>query len=316
MNQPLRGIIPPLITPLRGRDELDVAGLERLVAHVLAGGVRGLFVLGTTGEGPNLSHRLRRELVERTCRLAGGRVPVLVGISDTAFVESVELARHAAEAGAAAVVVAPPYYLPEGQPELREYLGHLLAALPLPLLLYNLPPVTKVAFELETVRWALDQPGIVGLKDSSGNLIYFQELLELRAGRPRWTLLIGPEELLGPAVLLGGEGGVCGGANVFPRLYVALYEAARAGEVARTQALQQQVLRVVRALYRIGRHPSAFLKGIKCAAACLGLCDDFMAEPFHRFREPDRALVRERLAALQSELGPLGASRPTADAGR
>jgi dihydrodipicolinate synthase/N-acetylneuraminate lyase len=78
-----RGIIPPLVTPLRDRDTLDSAGLERLVEHLISGGVSGLFILGTTGEGPSLSYRLRRELIEKTCQLAKGRVPVLVGITDT-----------------------------------------------------------------------------------------------------------------------------------------------------------------------------------------------------------------------------------------
>src|SRR6188472_1642116 len=121
------GIIPPMVTPLRGVDELDVAGLERVIERLISGGVSGLFVLGTTGEGPSLSYRLRRELVDRVCKQVKNRVPVLVGITDTAFVESVDLARHAANAGAAAVVAAPPYYLPEGQPELEEYVDHLVA---------------------------------------------------------------------------------------------------------------------------------------------------------------------------------------------
>src|SRR6266478_8353138 len=103
------GIIPPMVTPLRRRDELDVPGLERLLEHILAGGVHGLFVLGTTGEAPSLSYRLRRELIERTCRQVAGRVPVLVGITDTAFVEAVQLSHFAAETGAQALVLAPPY---------------------------------------------------------------------------------------------------------------------------------------------------------------------------------------------------------------
>src|SRR3954465_14755813 len=106
----LRGVVPPMVTPLRERDKLDHAGLERLIEHILAGGVHGLFVLGTTGEAPNLGYRLRRELIERTCKLVRGRVPVLVGVTDTAFVESVGLAQHSADCGADAVVLAPPYY--------------------------------------------------------------------------------------------------------------------------------------------------------------------------------------------------------------
>jgi 4-hydroxy-tetrahydrodipicolinate synthase len=108
------GIIPSIVTPLRERDTLDVADLERLIEHILAGGVHGLFILGTTGEGPSLSYRLRKELIERTCRLVKGRVPVLVGITNTAFQESLNVARWAADASADALVVAPPYYLPEG----------------------------------------------------------------------------------------------------------------------------------------------------------------------------------------------------------
>jgi len=141
-----------MVTPLRARDELDVAGLERLIEHILSGGVSGLFILGTTGEGPSLSYRLRRELITLACRQVRGRVPVLVGITDTAFVESVNLARHAADAGADALVLAPPYYLPPGQPELQEYLEHLAAELPLPLFLYNMPGLTKVQYEIECLR--------------------------------------------------------------------------------------------------------------------------------------------------------------------
>lgn len=305
MKTPLTGIIPPLVTPLRDRDELDVAGLERLVERLLAGGVSGLFILGTTGEGPSLGYRLRRELVERVCRQVEARVPVLVGITDTAFVESVNVARHAAGAGASAVVVAPPYYLPEAQPELREYLDHLVPELPLPLYLYNMPALTKVSFELETVRHAMDIPQIIGLKDSSGNLDYFKRVAGLLPHRPDWSLLIGPEELLLESVSAGGLGGVSGGANLFPKLYVKLFEAARSGDLARARELQSQVLVISSLLYRIGRHSSSIIKGIKCALACLGVCDDFMAEPFHRFRAGERALVERHLKEIETSMSKL-----------
>jgi 4-hydroxy-tetrahydrodipicolinate synthase len=294
-----------MVTPLSGRDSLDEAGLERLIERILAGGVSGLFILGTTGEGPSLSYRLRRELIERTCRQANSRVPVLVGITDTAFVESVALAKVAADAGAAAVVLAPPYYMPEGQPELQEYLEHLVPELPLPLFLYNMPPLTKVAIELETVRRAMDEPRIIGLKDSSGSMVHFHRVASLLKYRPDWLLFVGPEELLADAVLAGGHGGVSGGANLFPRLYVRLYQAARSGDVALTRKLHALVMTVRESLYLIGRHPSSVIKGIKCALACLGVCDDFMAEPFHRFRNEERRTVQQRLKELEPELSKL-----------
>lgn len=305
MKLPLTGIIPPMVTPLRDRDSLDVGGLGRLVEHILAGGVHGLFILGTTGEGPSLSYRLRGELIERVCRQVNGRVPVLVGITDTAFVESVQVARRAADAGAAAVVLAPPYYLPEAQPELQEYLAHLVAELPLPLFLYNMPALTKVSFELETVRRALDEPRIIGLKDSSGNLLYFHRALEIVRQRPDWALFMGPEEMLFDALLAGGHGGVSGGANLFPQLYVGLFAAAQAGDLARARALHRQILRVSESLYRVGRHSSAIIKGLKCALACRGICDDFMAEPFHRFRAGERARVEQSVAELEASIGQL-----------
>jgi dihydrodipicolinate synthase/N-acetylneuraminate lyase len=302
-----------MVTPLRGRDELDLAGLERLIEHILNGGIDGLFILGTTGEGPSLSYSLRRELVERTCRQVRGRVPVLVGISDSAFVESVNLARHAATAGADALVLAPPYYFVEGQPELQDYLDHLAAELPLPLFLYNAPRNTKVQYEPGTLRRAMDQPKIVGLKDSSGNMDYFHQAVGLLKHRPDWSVLIGPEELLAEAVLAGGHGGVPGGANLFPRLYVQLCEAARAGDVPRAQQLHAQIMLISKSLYQIGRHPSAVIKGIKCALACQGICDDFMAEPFHRFRAEERARVQRYLPELTTGVEKLVSNPHPAD---
>ncbi|HLX71568.1 MAG TPA: dihydrodipicolinate synthase family protein [Verrucomicrobiae bacterium] len=302
---PLSGIIPPMVTPLNDSDQLDIAGLERLVEHVLAGGVSGLFVLGTTGEGPSLCYRLRHEMVSRVCRQVNCRVPVLVGITDTAFVESVELARHAANAGADALVVAPPYYPPEGQPELQEYLDRLVPQLPLPLYLYNLPLLAKVSFELDTLRRAMDEPRIVGLKDSSGNMVYFHRVAGLLPRRPDWSLFIGPEELLLDAVFAGGHGGVSGGANLFPRLYVRLFEAVRAGNIPRARELHDAVMQIRDSLYPAGRHPSSIIKGLKCALSCRGVCNDLMAEPSHRFRGQQREAIEQRLSEIEDALSNL-----------
>ncbi|MEI7729882.1 MAG: dihydrodipicolinate synthase family protein [Verrucomicrobiota bacterium] len=296
-SQPLRGIVPPMITPLCGRDTLDVAGLERLIEHIFAGGVHGLFILGTSGEAPSLSYRLRRELITRVCAQVKGRVPVLVGITDTSFVESVSLARHSAEAGAQAVVTSAPYYFPAGQPELLEYIEHLVPELPLPLFLYNMPQMTKVMFEPETIRRVMHLERIVGIKDSSGDMEYFKKLMPFTRQRPDWTVLIGPEHLLVQSMRCGGHGGVNGGANIWPQLYVKLFEAASRGD-AQTLALLEPKLTKLGEVYCVGRHASAVVKGMKCAASLLGLCDDFMAEPFVRFHEPERAKVRAVLQQL------------------
>jgi len=298
----LRGIIPPVVTPLSGRDELDHAGLERLIRRLLEGGVHGLFILGTTGEAPGLSDRLKRAVIERTCAQVAGQVPVVVGITHTIAGESLWLARYAAEAGASGVVAAPPYYFPLGQEELFRFFARLGAESPLPLTLYNIPSHTRVAIEPETVRRAMEIPGIVGLKDSSGDRIYFHRVKMLARERRNFSLLAGSEELLGEAVLLGADGGVCGGANLFPRLYVALYEAARAGDRDRVIALQEAVMMIHEALYRIGERGSATLKAIKCALALEGVCHDLMAEPLLPFTAEQRALVAQRLPEIRRRL--------------
>jgi 4-hydroxy-tetrahydrodipicolinate synthase len=295
---PLRGIIPPMITPLSDRDTLDVPGLERLVEHILDGGVHGLFILGTTGEAPSLSYRLRHDLIQRVCRQVAGRVPVLVGVTDTSFVETVSLATHAADAGAQAVVLSAPYYFPAGQPELLEYVEDIANELPLPVFLYNMPSHTKLTFQPDTVARAIEIPNIVGLKDSSSQMIYFHKLRLLAAERPDFSLLVGPEELLAESVLAGAHGGVNGGANLFPRLYVELYEAALAARLERVSALHHRVMQLGATLYSVGKHSSAFIKGLKCSLSCLGVCDDFMAEPFHRFRPAQREQIERYLGEL------------------
>src|SRR6185369_2010553 len=128
----------------------------------------------------------------------------------------------------------------------------------LPLFLYNMPTHTKTFFETDTVRRGMEIPNIIGIKDSSGNMLYYHQLVRLLAQRPEWSLLMGPEELLGESVLLGGHGGVCGGANLCPRLYVDLYEAALARDVARVADLHSRVMEISSSLYRVGRHSSAF----------------------------------------------------------
>jgi 4-hydroxy-tetrahydrodipicolinate synthase len=268
---------------------------------VLAGGVSGLFVLGTTGEAPGLSHALRCELIERAGEQIAGRVPMLVGITDTSQAESLQIAEHAADCGAAAVVLAPPYYFPAGQQELWEHVERLVVELPLPLVLYNMPSHTKLSFEPETIRRAIDRPEIVGLKDSSGQMVYFHKVARLAAARPDFSLLVGPEELLAEAVLLGAHGGVCGGANLEPRLYVELHQAAAAGRLADVRRLHARVMDIATSVYGVRAGGSAVIGGLKCALSLLGICSDLPAEPFSAFGSAERREMAARLAELGLE---------------
>ena len=295
----IKGIIPPMITPLKGNDELDREGAVRLTEHILAGGVHALFLLGTTGEAQSLTYRLRYEFVELVCKQVAGRVPVLVGVTDTSLDGSVKLAAHAAACGAVGVVAAAPYYFAPSQQELIEYYTALADALPLPLYLYNMPSHVKVFLEPATVKTLADHPNIVGLKDSSANMTYFQTLLYYLGDRDDFSLYIGPEELTGESVLLGAEGGVNGGANIFPELYVAMYDAAQAHDIARVRELQRKIMQISTSIYTVGKYGSSYLKGVKCALSLLGICDDYLSYPYRRFRAEERERIRQALEAVR-----------------
>ena len=307
IDRPLSsGIIPPLVSPLLDRDTLDRDGLKKLLDHVINGGVHGVFLLGTTGEAPSLSSRLKRDLIAEAMKIVAGRIPVLVGVTDTSYVETVSLSEYSAEMGAAAVVLAPPYYFPAGQAELVEYLQHLAGDIPLPVALYNMPSHTKLVFEPETVRRAAEIPNFIGLKDSSGNMAYFHELKRRLSGRPDFSLFVGPEQLLAESLLLGSNGGVCGGANLFPKLYVSLYDAAIRRDLERVKILHNTVMIVCDEIYSAGGYWSSYLKGLKCSLSLKTICSDFMAEPFHRFREAERAKIAEALARVEIQLESVG----------
>jgi dihydrodipicolinate synthase/N-acetylneuraminate lyase len=298
LSHPLKGIIPPMVTPLRGRDELDLPGLKRLVEHLVSGGVSGLFLLGTTGEGPSLSYRLRYELVEHTCELVAGRVPVLVGVTDTSLVEALELAKFSRDAGASAVVAAAPYYFPVEQPALLTFFLGLADESPLPLFLYNMPSCVKVSLAFETLEELSRHENVVGLKDSSGDMAYFRQALTLKQARPDWTILMGPEHLTAEAVLAGGDGGVTGGANLDPRLFVEFYAAATRRDQPSIDRLQSEVAALGR-IYTVGGNGmSAYLCGLKCALELAGLCSGHLVEPFTSFGMRERREVEALLTEM------------------
>ena len=293
----IKGIIPPMVTPLKDEKELDVEGCIRLTEHIVSGGVGGLFILGTTGEAQSLSHSLRSEFVGLVCKQVAGRVPVLVGISDTAIEESLALAEKAWECGAAGVVAAAPYYLAPSQQEMIEYFTELADRVKLPLYLYNMPSCVKVFLEVGTVVKLAGHPNIAGLKDSSANMTYFQKLLYLFIDKD-FALYMGPEEMTAAAVMAGADGGINGGANLCPELYTEMYEAARAHDTEKVNELQQKIMQISTELYGIGKYGSSYLKGLKCALAETGLCSGHIAWPYREFVGPEKVRVRQALLKL------------------
>lgn len=297
-QKPFSGIIPPMVTPLLDNQTLDKQGLERLIEHMIRGGVHGIFALGTTGEAPSLSYSLRQELIGLTCKQADGRVPIMMGITDSAPEESLKLAQFAAEAGAAAVVAAPPYYFGMDQSELTAYYSDLADRSPLPLYLYNMPSHTKINIALATVQALSKHPHIIGLKDSSGNAVYFNAALHAMKADPSFSLLVGPEEMMASCVLMGGHGGVNGGANMFPKLYVDLYQAAVDGDHKIVLELQEKVMEISRRIYCAGKNGGGYLQGLKAALSALGICSGHVASPLANFEQEEKDRIKEHLGDL------------------
>ena len=297
--QPFRGIIPPMITPLNPDYSLDEKSLDLIVEHMISGGVHGIFILGTTGEFASLSSKVKKQLIELTCKKVNQRIPVLVGISDCSFEESLELARCAKEAGADILVATNPFYITIGQEELVFYFSKLADEVELPLFLYNMPSHTGINIDLETVKALVDHPNIIGIKDSSGDQKYFESLCDTFREYPEFTVLVGPEEILVETMNMGGHGGVSGGANLFPSLYVKLFEAVEYQDKERMKVLKETVQFLSKNLYSHGTYKSNYLKGLKASLSFEGLCQGVLAIPLSAFNESEIADLKEKYETVK-----------------
>jgi len=301
MKLPLKGIIPPVITPLTDNNKLDVQGLENLVEHLVSGGVHGLFILGTTGEAPSLSYDLRKEFIKRTCELTRNRIPVMVGITDTSFEGSLEIAEYSQRVGADAVVVAPPYYMPISQTEMIYYLENLIPKSPLPLLLYNMPSHTKFHMALKTVKTGKDL-GAIGIKDSSGDMFYQTSLIEEFKSSQEFAIITGTELFIPETILQGGHGAIAGGANMFPKFFVEFYEASLARDFEKIARLREINMVLYNTIYNVSKNSSKYIRGIKCVLKTMGICNDYAALPISRYEGEDRQKIEQYVNDLKGIL--------------
>lgn len=292
-----------MITPLLDRETIDREGQRQLIDRLIGGGVHGLFLLGTTGEGPSLSRRMKSELIRFSAEQVAGRVPLFVSIADCCIEESLSLAEEARACGADCLVAALPYYLGLTEREIVAYYTRLADRVPLPLFLYNIPAQTKLNVSADAVAALAAHPNIRGMKDSSGSGTYFNTLLaRIKGVHPDFSLLVGPDEMLAPTMLLGGNGGVNSGSNLFPELYVALFEACRARDFDRIGRLQRLVMRVSTDIYSVDRSPVAFLKGLKAALHVEGVVTDCICEPLQRIGEEEMETIRRNVACLKQQI--------------
>jgi len=310
----LTGLIPPMVTPLDAKRRLDKKGTRNMVNHLLKGGVDGIFLLGTTGEGPHLSYAIREELVKTVCaevrkygravapRPPHAAIPVLVGITETDLDDAVAFASKCKAYGAAAVVAAPPYYFKLTQAECVAWFTEMADRLPLPLVVYDMPAHTDTIIEPATIAKLAVHPNIVAMKDSSSIIALFNKFrIALEPFADKFSLFMGPDEAMGEAVLLGADGGVCTGANLWPAQFKAMYLAAKTGDVEKVRRLQRFTTMSSYLLYGLGQGQIGFLKGVKAALAEMGLIQNVLAVPFEPFGGKELVQVRAALRRLEKD---------------
>jgi 4-hydroxy-tetrahydrodipicolinate synthase len=244
-----RGVMPALVTPFAADEAVDEAALRALVRHVLPH-VNGVVPCGTTGEFVYLTPDEQRRIIEIVVDEVAGRVPVVAGTGAASTRLAVQLAQQAQQAGASACLVVTPFFLHPSDKGIYQHFYEIAQAVDIPIILYNIPQVVDAYLPRTVVEDLADIPNIVALKDSSGNLTYTMEVLEMTRGR--LDVLIGHDEVVLPALAGGCSGMILASAQVFPEVWQQVYAAVQAGEMEKARELQMSVQKLARIFCRYG----------------------------------------------------------------
>ena len=288
------GITTPLITPLTEDGRLDETGLRRLVDYVMAGGVRGVVVNGSSGEPALLSPEVKRRALEVAIEAVNGRGLVIAGTGESGTTLAIESTRHASQAGADAAIVIPPYYFVHDQAAVKRHYRAIRDAVSIPLLAYQIPNLTKISIQVETIQELGEERTILGLKDSGGDFGYHQRLIDATKDLPDFAVLEGHDNLIFASLAYGSDGAISVRAQITPQVVVALYDAAAAGDWPRARALQDLMRQLGPAL-GAGWH-----QAVKGALSALDLCGPQVALPNVRWTDGELAAQRERLRAARA----------------
>ena len=303
------GIIAAVATPLTEEEQVDANGLRRLIDHIIDGGVHGLLVLGTTGEAAALPPAQRQRTVELAVEYAAGRARVICGLADVGTLSSIAFCRTAQRAGADAVLtVAPYFYRHDRETAVQKHFQDVADASPVPTYLYNTPAQTQVRLSLTMVERLAGHPNVVALKDTSGDFLFFQELLAAYRNNPNFLLYQGVGYLLGASVMLGAAGAVAGLVIRVPRFFVKFYQAAKDGDIDSMFEMQRHLLEY-KPLAQPGTDMGIPL--IKAGLEDLGLCSARCTRPFSPIEPVLRNRLRQFVQRCQKE--ELTQSRQGAD---
>ena len=287
----IRGIIPPVATPMQANEDLDLPRLKWFLDHLINSGVHGVFVLGTNSEFYAMDEREKQEVIATAVEHVKGRVPVYAGTGAETTREAIRLTKMAEKEGADGVSVITPYFILPNQQEIYDHYRRIAENTSLPVVLYNNPATCGgVKIDVDTVARLAEIPNILGVKDSSGDL---QNTIEyLRVVPERFSVLMGRDTLIYPAMIFGARGAVPATGNIAPKILVDIYESFVRGDQAASLAAQRK-LNPVRMALTLGTAPG----GVKAALQVLGMSIGPSRSPVAPLA-PDKMLKMK--AALQS----------------
>lgn len=286
------GIIPALVTPLDGDEQIDEAALRRLVNHVIAGGVHGLFAIGSQGEAYALEPNEKMRVMEIVVDETRGRVPVYAGTGAVTTREAIALTAMAERMGVNAVSVLTPYFISPNADELYDHYTAIAKSTGLPILLYTNPARTGVPLTPDLAVRLSRVENIVGIKDSSGDLTLTSEYI--RRTPADFAVLAGRDTLIYTTLVSGGKGAIAATANVVPGLVVEIYNAYQVHDLDRARAAQNR-LAPLRLAFEMGTFPVV----IKEALALMGICSSRAKAPVKSLSENKRADLAKILKELE-----------------
>jgi len=289
--QPITGSIPALVTPMLEDGSVDYASLRKLIDWHIAEGTDCIGVVGTTGESPTVNVEEHREIIRVSVEQAKGRVPIMAGCGANSTAEAIELAKFAKSVGADCQLQVVPYYNKPTQEGLYQHFKAIAEAVPdLPIILYNVPGRSVADMLHETVLRLAEVPGIVGIKEATGNIERAQWLI--RDLPKEFAVYSGDDPSAVALMLCGGKGNVSVTANVAPRLMHELCVAAMAGNVQKAMEIQFKLMPVHKNLF-VEANPIP----VKWAMARMGLCGGILRLPMTGLSKSQQPVVEAALRA-------------------
>ncbi len=288
----LKGIIPPILTPMNSDESVNLEVLRQQIERMIEGGVHGLFVFGTNGEGYILNEKEKTEVLEAAIDQVKGRVPVYAGSGCISTADTVRMSKKAQELGADVLSIITPSFAVASQKELYDHYVEVARHVDIPIVLYNIPARTGNKLLPETVaKLARDVDVIMGAKDSSGDWENLQAYITLTRELDKgFKVLSGNDSLILPVLKAGGAGGIAGCANVYPHVLASIYDLFKAGRLDEAQAAQDSIASF-RAVFKYGNPNTVVKKAVGLLGYPVGDC-----------RKPFNDLCDEGVEALKNVL--------------